>query len=547
MNPLKVNEFLSYYRMSAEENEKYKKFLRYFPSGFSTELKKCIDKTFATKGLNFFVCRDKSDKQKSYCIHCKHYVILPEQYKHNDEYVCPYCGMKGAIKHTWRLKKPLKNTLYMQYYEKADYDKKSIICRGLYIVRCISLKTLHVNYDIETGAYYLFQNNNCQMIRYGGFSCYYTKPLIEKKSIHPLWSHYYFTDILADNHESFIKAVKGTKWEHCCYNELLGYLEYDSIKLLYFYDKYPQMEYIVKAGFALVIAEKIRQRPMYGIRINFKAMNLKKAIGLPGLSKLDKKYIKSFKGQIRPEELKIWQMIKKENINNSIQEGFGKKDAGKPYEFIRSFCLKNIVDIHKIIPNLKKIHSYVCQQFDLYGKRYRLSQQNIISDWLDYLKECKSLGMDLKDTAVIFPKNLRFAHENTTKQIKLKKEKLLKEKIERLSLKRQRYKYSFKNIVSMPAASIDELIAEGAALNHCVGTYADRYAKGETDIVFIRKVFEPDRSFYTMEIKNNKVVQVRGSHNCGMTDEVKEFVEHFKNDVLNKPQKISKKKGSKAA
>lgn len=155
--------------------------------------------------------------------------------------------------------------------------------------------------------------------------------------------------------------------------------------------------------------------------------------------------------------------------------------------------------------------------------------------------------MDLKDTAVIFPKNLRFAHENTTKQIKLKKEKLLKEKIERLSLKRQRYKYSFKNIVSMPAASIDELIAEGAALNHCVGTYADRYAKGETDIVFIRKVFEPDRSFYTMEIKNNKVVQVRGSHNCGMTDEVKEFVEHFKNDVLNKPQKISKKKGSKAA
>lgn len=546
MNPLKVNEFLNYYEMPSDENEKYKKFLRYFPSGFSTELKKCIDKTFATKGLNFFVCRDKSDKQKSYCIHCKHYVVLPEKHQHNDKYVCPYCGIEGTIKHAWRLSKSLRNTLYMQYYEKADYDKNSIICRGLYIVRYISLKTLHVNYEIETGAYYLFQHNNCKMVRYCGFNWCYTKPLVERKSIHPLWSNYYFTDICADDYESFIKAVQGTKWEHCCYKELCTYLESDFIKLLYFYDKYPQMEYIVKAGFPLVIAEKIRKRPMYGMRINFKAMNLKEAIGLPGLSKLDKKYIKSFKGQIRPEELKIWQMIKKENINCPINKVFERKTLNLPYGYF-SIYMKNIIELHKIIPSVLKIHSYVSRQVKLYGERCNLYIDDILRDWLDYLKECKSLGMDLKDTAVTFPKNLRVAHENTTKQIKLKKEKLLKEKIERLSLKRQRYKYSFKNIVSMPAASVDELIAEGAALNHCVGTYADRYAKGETDIVFIRKVSEPDRSFYTMEIKNNQVVQVRGSHNCGMTDEVKEFVEHFKNDVLNKPQKISKKKGSKAA
>lgn len=546
MNPLKVNEFLNYYEMPYDENEKYKKFLRYFPSGFSTELKKCIDKTFAEKGLNFFVCRDKSDKQKSYCIHCKHYVVLPEKHQHNDKYFCPYCGIEGTVKHAWRLRKPLKNTLYMQYYEKADYDKKSIVCRGLYIVRYISLKTLHVNYEIETGAYYLFQHNNCKMVRYCGFNWCYTKPLVERKSIHPLWSHYYFTDICADDYESFIKAVQGTKWEHCCYKELCTYLESDFIKLLYFYDKYPQMEYIVKAGFPLVIAEKIRKRPMYGMRINFKAMNLKEAIGLPGLSKLDKKYIKSFKGQIRPEELKIWQMIKKENVNCPINKVFERKTLNLPYGYFGIY-VKNIIELYKIIPSVLKIHSYVSRQVNLYGERCNLYMDDILRDWLDYLKECKSLGMDLKDTAVTFPKNLRVAHENTTKQIKLKKEKLLKEKIERLSLKRQRYKYSFKNIVSMPAASVDELIAEGAALNHCVGTYADKYAKGETDIVFIRKVSEPDRSFYTMEIKNNKVVQVRGSHNCGMTDEVEEFVEHFRNDVLDKPKKISKKKGSKAA
>lgn len=33
-----------------------------------------------------------------------------------------------------------------------------------------------------------------------------------------------------------------------------------------------------------------------------------------------------------------------------------------------------------------------------------------------------------------------------------------------------------------PADDADELIAEGAALHHCVGGYADRMADGETAI-----------------------------------------------------------------
>ena len=72
-------------------------------------------------------------------------------------------------------------------------------------------------------------------------------------------------------------------------------------------------------------------------------------------------------------------------------------------------------------------------------------------------------------------------------------------------------------------------------LIHCVGTYAERYAEGTTNIVFIRRADEPAKPFYTMEISSrNEIVQVRGFRNCGMTEDVQDFVEHFKKEILSK-------------
>lgn len=548
MNPLKVNSLLKSCEVTEKEKDGYKNFLKYFPNGFSSALKKEICNAFAKCDLSFFICCDRSNKQKSHCTSCNHYVVLPEKSRHNDKYICPYCGIKGMIKHTWRLHHPLRNTMYMQYYEKADYDKKSLVCRGLYIIRFISLESYQVSYDIEVKAFYLFQYHNCKMVRYHGPSCYYGAYLSDSKSIHTLWSKFFHADVLNDNIESFKKAVIGTKWEHCCYEDILPYLDLDLIRLLEFYDRYPQMEYIVKAGFASIIAKKVKQQPVCidGQLLNLKATDVRKSLKLPGLTKKDKNYIRSFNGNVKPEQLKFWQILKSENLNNDLNVDYLKGNYGQKI-FESSWMLLAIIDIHKILPSIKKIVTYVYKQFNSYENHDRLTVYSIMRDWRDYLDECKFLNLNLHDAAILFPKNLQVAHENTSKQLKIKHDELANEKIKRLSVERQQYKYSFKNLLSMPAESVDDLIAEGAALNHCVGTYADRYAKGETDIVFIRKVSEPDRSFYTMEIKNNQVAQVRGSHNCGMTDEVKEFVEHFKNDVLNKPQKISKKKGSKAA
>ena len=84
-----------------------------------------------------------------------------------------------------------------------------------------------------------------------------------------------------------------------------------------------------------------------------------------------------------------------------------------------------------------------------------------------------------------------------------------------------------KGLLLVVPKDADEIKAEGAALHHCVGTYVERVAKGETNIFFVRKEEEPDVPFFTMEYKNGQVVQCRGSHNCGMPSNVKSFVNEF--------------------
>lgn len=79
----------------------------------------------------------------------------------------------------------------------------------------------------------------------------------------------------------------------------------------------------------------------------------------------------------------------------------------------------------------------------------------------------------------------------------------------------------------MVPQSGDEIRKEGEALHHCVGGYVERVAKGETNIFFVRKADHPEQSYFTMEWKNNKVIQCRGKSNCGMPPDVKAFVQAF--------------------
>lgn len=83
----------------------------------------------------------------------------------------------------------------------------------------------------------------------------------------------------------------------------------------------------------------------------------------------------------------------------------------------------------------------------------------------------------------------------------------------------------------IPPKNMKDLFEEGRKLNHCVGSYSDRIIAGETCIMFIRKVCEPQKPYFTIEIsqRNNYVVQLRANSNrCINRSTEKELIKFLK-------------------
>lgn len=189
-------------------------------------------------------------------------------------------------------------------------------------------------------------------------------------------------------------------------------------------------------------------------------------------------------------------------------------------------------------------------------------KRNMAKDWLEYLKWCKELGYDLDDMFIYMPNNFKKVHDRTAKEYQENLDKIeAKKRAEREREAKKRmeqtkraleeilgenkdvqnaFQVKGKGLLLVVPASAEDIKAEGAALHHCVGTYVDRVARGETNIFFIRKEQEPDKPYFTMEWKDNDIVQCRGSRNCGMPPEVKAFTEAFKKKML---ETIEKDKG----
>lgn len=86
--------------------------------------------------------------------------------------------------------------------------------------------------------------------------------------------------------------------------------------------------------------------------------------------------------------------------------------------------------------------------------------------------------------------------------------------------------------IVVPREPVD-IINEGASLNHCVGGYLESVASGYKTILFLRKVSEPDKSFYTIEVGNSNIIQIHGNRNkwLGNNPEAIQFVIDWLKDV----------------
>lgn len=149
-------------------------------------------------------------------------------------------------------------------------------------------------------------------------------------------------------------------------------------------------------------------------------------------------------------------------------------------------------------------------------------------DYRDYKRNIERLNVAFVGERIVMPQNFQQAHDDAAdaytaiideKQISLYEERLK----ELLKTERTIGQYTF-----LVPHTLKELREEGKKLNHCVGSYTNRIAEGETSIFFVRDKKNKDKPLYTLEMHKRKIVQLRGTYNAPAPEdawaEAKEFL-----------------------
>lgn len=152
----------------------------------------------------------------------------------------------------------------------------------------------------------------------------------------------------------------------------------------------------------------------------------------------------------------------------------------------------------------------------------------------DYLRFASELGYDTRRNKVLYPINLNEAHDQLMnehnellKERERQKIEANKSKFSKQYKKNKKHKFIDEGFIITPVRTQDELIEESTVLNHCVRSYAEQIVNGTTEILFVRKNEEPDTPFITVEVKGNKVTQVRGINNSIPPENVVSFLENW--------------------
>lgn len=520
------------------ENKDFLHFLRYFPAGIGDDVKRYFNQV-ATGTGNFFMAPDREDKQKAVCSRCGKNIVLAADLAHKDKASCPKCGVKGEVVHGWR-RACVDEKYYFTYFERALYDKEAIIARSFAVYRHICADTGEIVDDYVPREYYLMRRNEVSHWSRSGDAFGY-EWWDKRRS---LYSRNYIMELsgyIVWNGLDRLIPLLMDSWLK--YSQLDAYLRLtthfggDAFRYIEFYQKHPQLEYVMKMGLGNIVAEGLGTRNSFRNLFNWRGKTPKELLRVP-IGKNDVLALSALATDIDTLNLALYL---KKNSRFSLVDLAQKR---KELEQLSHFDTCEMFDTLKGYGVCsEETLKYILRQQQK-KKRY-YSIRGVLIDWIDYLKDCGKLGLNLEDTAVLKPHDLQQAHHNIITQLKIKADEELDRQIAQLKEERKQYNFAAGGFIAKVAESSSELIAEGKVLHHCVGTYAERHAKGKCTIILIRRLEEPEVPFYTMELVGleKRIIQVRGNHNCGMTQEVEAFVESYKKYLAE----LGKKKGAKAA
>jgi len=509
-----------------KENEKADDMMSKVPKTPADLGKFFTEKVMAHSSYMFYNKKHKT----AYCTWCKEDFAINEiegKIKHNHNGLCPRCKHQVTFKSDGMPRSCIKDLGSGYLLQKVE---NKLLVRWYWVRQSFEkdYRNPEMSYAEVVRAFFDTKKNGVltkeyyeMVFNYEGIACHWKK----KRIYTDCYGHGY---VSLDNYPSdscamYItkNALKGTAFE---YSQLKEYFTktktmptfYRINEYLENYTKHPYMESLIKIGF-LKLAKEILTYPAGWEREITKPYTTEKELHkILGISRNDYKILLELKNPSL-DQLKAIKADK-----------HGKQYTLSHYLDILNMVKSRYSDFFRVAKyhSINKLISYLKKtagEDDIH---------DITNDYLDYMGWCEKLNFEMDSTIVLYPKDFTKAHDDTCILIKEQESKGALDKISKLLPKmHEMYDFVPKGpfFVTAPKFSKD-ILREGQLLHHCVGTYLSRVADETCIILFIRKKDCPSKPFYTMEIRDNKIIQCRGKCNCSMTDEIKDFVEKFKKE-----------------
>ena len=164
--------------------------------------------------------------------------------------------------------------------------------------------------------------------------------------------------------------------------------------------------------------------------------------------------------------------------------------------------------------SVQQIKNYICRQMS----ENSMTSRDVIQTWSDYLGMAERLKMNTSDPIVYRAKKLRQRHDELVKEIDDKERALRAVEISKkypnieavLQKIKSKYEYEDETYSILIPGKIEDILAEGAALHHCIDKtdrYFDRINVQESYLMFLRRTAEKDKPYYTLEVEPNGTVR----------------------------------------
>lgn len=463
----------------------------------------------------------RKGNRKGFCYTCGQEVTaVMDKFKQGYYSQCPYCGTRSVCFLESGTSWKVDNIFNVSAIQKGEDG--TIWIRQWHIKRNYRVVGITKENFVEIARYCLTNDEKPVAAKwihemkdnwFGHHDYYWMDDWVRDKRIVYVYDgndYFFIPDDIKD-------IVRGTCLEYLQFDNISKYIDskYQSIiRLMLDFGRYPAFEKLANAGYRQLIGAKLSYSDERCV--NWSADTIQKALKLPlwmlkerSPEEWDNKNLKSAQ-----QAYKLYQQgkISKEEIKKLLECGysidmFGSSFGHAPLMKIIEYIDQNLRNEEGVIP---------------YGKIR--SFQITYTDYLEMAQRCE---MDLNNKRVLFPKDLNKEHNKLLNRIKASENKELSKKITQASKKLEKYGFKSSKYIIRPARTWKELYEEGKANNHCVETYSKRVANGETAIFFVRKVDNPDQTYYTLELRDKRVVQCRTKHNASYVDdqEVKDFVD----------------------